>query len=335
MSDTATTLDRPALQDTLFELTPEQTEQIREVAARVTALPNEDPDAFCRQALDASFELPGELRKAVLNFADVGSDTGILVVRGLYVDDDLVDTPTDNSKGLASRTFFAKQMGTIAHLLGTMVAYEAEGNGNLIQDMVPNPKLAMTQQSQGSKVELEAHTEQCFSEFRPDYVVLGALRGDPNAYTYVYAARKFVEHFTPEEIAKLRQPHWMTQIDDSFKPHIPDPNAVRGPYPILTGPADDPYILIDQDLMHGVTKEAQELLNKVVQTYVEHRDGHILQAGDLLMLDNPRAMHGRSMFSPRFDGKDRFIARGFVVRDRRRLWPWLLDDRRTVAAMYS
>lgn len=48
------------------------------------------------------------------------------------------------------------------------MAYEAEGNGNLIQDMVPNPKLAMTQQSQGSKVELEAHTEQCFSDHKPD-----------------------------------------------------------------------------------------------------------------------------------------------------------------------
>ena len=50
-----------------------------------------------------------------------------------------------------ARTFFAKQMGAISHLAGTMIAYEAEGNGNLIQDMVPNPKLAMTQQSQGSK----------------------------------------------------------------------------------------------------------------------------------------------------------------------------------------
>lgn len=331
----ASTTERPAPQETLFELTPAQSAQVREAAGRITALPNEDADAFCRQALDASFELPVELRQAVLNFSDVGSDTGIMVVRGLYVDEDLVDTPLDNQQGLAGRTEFVKEMGAISHLLGTMVGYEAENGGRLIQDMVPNPKLAMTQQSQSSKVELEAHTEQCFSDYKPDYVVLGALRGDPNAYTYCYAARKFVEHFTEEELAQLREPRWMTQIDDSFKPFIPNPNAVRGPYPILTGPEDDPYILIDQDLMHGVTREAQELLNKVVQTYVDHRDGHALAAGDLLMLDNPRAMHGRSQYTPRFDGKDRFIARGFAVRDRRRLWPWLLDDRRTVAAMYS
>ena len=332
---TKAVLDRPAPQQTLFELTPEQSARIREAAETITADPIADPDGFSRQALAASFNLPVELRDAVLNFSDVGSDSGIFVVRGLYVDEDLVDTPSDNSQALGARTHFAKQMAAISHLAGTMVAYEAEGNGNLIQDMVPNPKLAMTQQSQGSKVELEAHTEQCFSEYKPDYVMLGCLPGDADAYTFAYSARKFVEHFTDEELEKLREPRWMTQLDDSFKPYVPDPNAIRGPYPILTGPADDPYILIDQDLMHGITRESQELLDKVVQTYIAHRDGLALQAGDLLLLDNPRAMHGRSLFSPRFDGKDRFIARGFVVRDRRRLWPYMLDDRRTVAAQYS
>src|SRR5690606_24539109 len=135
------------------------------------------------------------IRGSILNFGDVGSDTGILVVRGLYVDDDLVDTPLDNKQAPAGRTHFAKEMGMRAQLLGSMVGYEAEGNGNLIQDMVPNPKLAAAQQSRGSKVELEAHTEQCFSDNRPDYVILGALRGDANAKTYAYSARKFKEHF--------------------------------------------------------------------------------------------------------------------------------------------
>jgi L-asparagine oxygenase len=308
---------------------------IKAAAASITADPNSDPDEFGRQASAASFEVPASVRAAVLNFSDVGSDTGILVVRGLYVDDELVDTPLDNTGGHAARTVFAREMAVIAQLLGSMVAYEAEGNGHLIQDMVPNPKLATTQQSQGSKVELEAHTEQCFSDYKPDYVILGALRGDSEAKTYAFAGRKLTEHLTPEEVAKLRQPLWATTIDESFQPYIPNPDAVRGPFPILTGPESDPYILVDQDLMHGITAEAQRLLERIVEVYIAHRDAHTLEAGDLLMLDNLRAMHGRSMYAPRFDGKDRFIARGFVVRDRRRLWSQLLDDRRTVAAVFS
>lgn len=328
-------MQKPTLEPTLLQLTAEESDAIRVAAEQVTADPITDPDGFGRETLAASFDVPASVRRRILNFGDVGSETGILVVRGLYVDEDLVDTPLDNKGALGARTHFAKEMGTLAQLLGSMVGYEAEAGGNLIQDMVPNPKLAATQQSQGSKVELEAHTEQCFSDNRPDYVILGALRGDKDAKTYAYSARKFKEHFTPEEIAKLRQPLWATMIDESFRPYLEDPEAVRGPYPILSGPEDDPYILVDQDLMHGITAPAQALLEKVVQVYIEHRDAHVLEAGDLLMLDNLRAMHGRSQFTPRFDGKDRFIARGLVVRDRRRMWPMLLEDRRTLAASYS
>jgi len=335
VQDTVSAPTSAGLQETLFVLDPADAAAIQAAARTITADANETPDEFCRQALAASFELPKSLRSAVLNFSDVGSDTGIMVVRGLLVDDDLIDTPLDNKGGFGARTVFAREMAIIAQLLGTMVAYEAEGNGHLIQDMVPNPKLAATQQSQGSKVELEAHTEQCFSPYKPDYVILGALRGDPGALTYAFSGRNITSQFSEAELAKLRQPLWATMIDDSFRPYIPNPEAVRGPYPILSGPIDDPYVLIDQDLMHGITAEAQDLLQKVVKVYIEHRDAHNLQAGDLLMLDNLRAMHGRSIYAPRFDGKDRFIARGFVVRDRRRLWPQLLGDRRTVAAVYS
>ncbi|WP_244902368.1 TauD/TfdA family dioxygenase [Salinibacterium xinjiangense] len=323
------------LQPSLFTLDTTTAEAVRTAAMRITADANTEPDEFGRQALAASFALPEEVRAALLNFSDVGSDTGILVVRGLIVDPDLIDTPLDNTSGISAKTVFAKEMAVLAHLLGSMVAYEAEGNGHLIQDMVPNPKLATTQQSQGSKVELEAHTEQCFSAFKPDYVILGALRGDPEAYTYAFSGRKITELMSEDEVAMLRRPLWATTIDESFQPYIPNPDAIRGPFAILNGPDDDPYVLIDQDLMHGITAAAQELLQKVVKVYLEHRDGHNLQAGDLLMLDNLRAMHGRSMYTPRFDGKDRFIARGFVVRDRRRLWPQLLGDRRTVGAVHS
>ena len=323
------------LQPSLFTLDAAQAEAIRAAALAITADANTQPDDFNLQAAAASFNVPAEVRDAILNFSNVGSETGILVIRGLLVDDDLVDTPLDNKSGIGAKTTFAKQQAVLAQLLGTMIAYEAEGNGHLIQDMVPNPKLATTQQSQGSKVELEAHTEQCFSAYKPDYVILGALRGDPQALTYAFSGRKISKLFSPEEVAKLRQPLWATTIDESFQPYIPNPDAVRGPFPILNGPDDDPYVLVDQDLMHGITADAQKLLEKVVQVYIENRDAHNLQPGDLLMLDNLRAMHGRSMYSPRFDGKDRFIARGFVVRDRRRLWPQLLQDRRTVAAVFS
>ena len=41
----------------------------------------------------------------------------------------------------------------------------------------------------------------------------------------------------------------------------------------------------------------------------------VLEAGDLLVVDNTVAVHGRSPFVPRFDGTDRWLQRTFVVTD--------------------
>ena len=57
-----TITERPAPQQTLFELTPEQSAQIRRAAEQITADPITDPDEFGRQSLTASFDLPAELR---------------------------------------------------------------------------------------------------------------------------------------------------------------------------------------------------------------------------------------------------------------------------------
>jgi alpha-ketoglutarate-dependent taurine dioxygenase len=37
--------------------------------------------------------------------------------------------------------------------------------------------------------------------------------------------------------------------------------------------------------------------------------------GDLLCIDNRRTVHGRTSFTPRYDGFDRWLQRSFVVRD--------------------
>ncbi len=41
----------------------------------------------------------------------------------------------------------------------------------------------------------------------------------------------------------------------------------------------------------------------------------VLEPGDLLVVDNNVAVHGRSPFSARFDGTDRWLQRAFVVTD--------------------
>jgi L-asparagine oxygenase len=325
-------LDEPV--PMLYELDRDEAAAIAELGDRIRVDARNDPDAYCRAARSLAGLVPSRLAEAMSRFSDVGSDSGIFVVRGLDVGT-VPPTPRSNQHGIGRSTKLAPQFAILSHVLGDMVIYEAEGTGYLMQDMVPNPAFAHRQSSQGSRQVLEAHSEQSFSPMRPDYVVLGCLRGDPNAETYVFSARDLLEHMSTKEIEYLRRPLWTTLIDDSFHPYVPDPAEVRGPFALVSGSDDDPEIRIDQELTHGMTREAQDLLRKTIDVYVEHHRGHTLVSGDVAFVDNSRAMHGRSSFQPRVDGTDRFVVRGFVVRDLRRTSPARRLGSRRIGAAFS
>lgn len=286
------------------------------LAATITADPATDPAGFTAQAARAARSVPGPLWDVLHCFDLYGSASGILVLRGLPVRD-LPPTPGDNSAHVGATTEAARVQAVVDSCLGHMIGYEAEAGGRLFQDMVPSPAMAETQTSQSSRVVLEAHTEQSFSALRPDVVSLMCLRGDPAAATYVFPATDLLPHLTAAQEELLRRPLWTFEVDQSFRlggEEFVDGN-VRGPFPVLAGPPEDPTFLFDQDLQRGTTAEAQDLLEEVIDLYCAHRREHVLAPGDLLLLDNHRAIHGRSAFTPRYDGTQRFVLRTFVVRD--------------------
>jgi L-asparagine oxygenase len=317
-----------------YEVTEPEAGAIAALADSVGIGSLEDASAFCGAARYLARQAPDGLVQAMLRFEDVGSSSGAFVVSGLHTGP-VPETPLDNTSAIGAGTPYAAQVAVVAQILGEMVYYEAEGTGHLLQDMVPNPAKAEGQSSQGSKAELEAHTEQSFSPMRPDYVVLGCLRGDPEAETYVMSARKIASHFTPDELEYLGRPLWTTLIDDSFHALVPDPGEVRGPFALLSGTADDPMLRLDQELTHGMTAQAQRLLERVLEVYKQNHHSVTLQAGQIGFVDNTRAMHGRSSFEASFDGTDRFVIRGFVVRDLRRTSPARELDGREIRAAFS
>lgn len=311
-----------------------QAQALRKLAVEMGAPGNRDPDDVCAQARLLARRLPLDLAETMLRFGEWGSDSGMFVVSGVDVGT-VPATPMHNRDGIGAGTLFASQVILLAHLLGDVVYYQAEGTGHLMQDVVPNPQYLNRQSSQGSQAELEAHTEQSFSPMRPDYVVLGCLRGDSAAQTFVLSARELARHFTEAELAYLRRPLWTTLIDDSFHPYVPDPDEIRGPFPLLSGSPEDPVLLLDQELTHGMTAEAQRLLEQVIAVYARAKKGFTLRAGDVGFVDNSRAMHGRSAFVPRFDGTDRFVVRTFVVRDLRRTSAARVPGHRMITASAS
>jgi L-asparagine oxygenase len=220
-----------------------------------------------------------------------------------------------------------------------MIAYEAEGYGLLFQDVIPDKLMANNQTSIGSNTELEIHTEQAFSKLRPDFLSLACLRGDKNALTYILPMQAILDNLSKEEIELLKKPNWYTGVDLSFKlnGHEFIEGDIRGPMPILNknSTTGELELIFDQDLMLGIDAKSNELIKKIVDIYYKHRIHHNLKPGEIIIIDNRFAVHGRSPFFPEYDGKDRFLVRCFATLDYNKSKHARIDGARTVAAIYS
>jgi alpha-ketoglutarate-dependent taurine dioxygenase len=67
--------------------------------------------------------------------------------------------------------------------------------------------------------------------------------------------------------------------------------------------------------MIGVDEQADEALRALGDATAACHTSVALEAGDLLIVDNAVAVHGRTPFTARFDGADRWLQRTFVVGD--------------------
>ena len=322
-------------------------ETLISIANQFTFSPSENPDLFCKEAKTLSLQVPDRIRKSLLSFVlETDSNEGFLLIQNIPIDDSQIpNTPHGNMYKVGETTILARIQAILLNVVGEMIAYEAEGYGRLFQDVVPMKDMSMVQTSLGSRTELEIHTEQAFSKLRPDILSLACLRGDPEARTYILPVEYILENLSTDEIECLREPLWKTGVDMSFKlnGHEFIEGDIRGPLSILNCSSNNtdspslekPIITFDQDLMTGITPESQQMIHKIVDIYYKHRIAHILKPGEIAWIDNRYAVHGRSAFSPKYDGYDRFLIRAFATLDYSKSEYARPDGNRMVYAVYS
>jgi L-asparagine oxygenase len=276
------------------------------IAQNVQADSLDDPQAFARQSRLAAALLPAAVRELLPDFL-VDGDGGLLL-SGLEVGA-VSSTPESPVDALTRHTEMAKQSAVLLSSIVHLVGYRPECRGELVQTLVPIRSHQRRQTSTGSAVDLESHTEQCHNmASRPDFIALGCLRGDPHAATYLLSARELQRQLPAETARLLRDPVFYTRVDGSFVDGgVPD--EVRGPIPVLSGSWNDPVITYDEDLMSTDSPEHAAALAAVKGIWATHRSKVVLGPGDLFIIDNSRAIHGRSSFAARWDGTDRWLCR--------------------------
>jgi L-asparagine oxygenase len=332
----------------IIELTQEENNILIDLAFQIKANPMTTPELFCIQSKECSHDVPNRIKSFLLDFAKNGSDVGFVLIKNISFDNiapelpfpiamQLPKTPQDNNSRIGETTIFARIQSILINVIAEMISYEAEGYGRLFQDIVPIKKMQDQQISVGSNTELEIHTEQAFSKLRPDILSLACIRGDLLAQTYILPVEYILNHMDEEERKMLRLPLWKTSVDLSFKLNNNEfiEGDIRGPFPIISGDENDPKFVFDQDLMFGTTEKSNDLIKKIINIYYQHRNNHNLQMGEIILIDNKRAVHGRSPFYPKYDGNDRFLIRCFAVYDYEYSSYARDDGSRMVSAIYS
>lgn len=316
----------------IFELDSFSSTNLRDAALRLAKEFNEssldDHDLLVRIELETRSLTP-ELLAELVGFRLAGSADGMLLIRGVPVDEELPPTPAD---GAFQAPWHTMPVSTISQLmllsvLGDVISYADEKGGSLIQDVCPVAGAEQAQENTGSCL-LELHTEDGFHPNKPHFVSLLGLRSDheQRAATVAAGIRRAYPNLSAEHAAILREPQFRIRLASSFTG--PDGVAFSEPLPVLSGSLHDPDLCVDFHAMQPLTDAAREAFDALRDHMLDVLVGVILQPGDLLVVDNRKAVHGRTGFVPRHDGVDRWLRRCFVISDIRTAHPQLLPNSR-------
>ncbi|WOH63873.1 TauD/TfdA family dioxygenase [Bradyrhizobium sp. BWA-3-5] len=280
--------------------------------------PYEQREQFLQECEFRFHHLPEVIRRAVINFKRRGNRFGALVLSAIPLDPELPPTPDNQLPPIDKKTFWSEAwLGMVGQALGDPIGYSVHHDKQIFQNICPIEKEEREQTAHSSTVFLEWHTEQAFHPELPDFVMLLCLRKDheEQARTAIAAIPSILAEVPLIMRQILFQPRFRTGVDFSFGAVGSNQKKGGTVVSVFYGYGYDPFMKFDLDLMEPLDREAACALRRM-QTSVKQVFNYVkLKPGDLMIVDNRRAIHARSGFSPRYDGTDRWLQRMYVRRD--------------------
>ncbi|WP_392960817.1 TauD/TfdA family dioxygenase [Streptomyces sp. LN245] len=263
---------------------------------------------------DLLLNMPSELRSELIDFSAGASRQGFFLIRGLPVGE-LPATPLEHRAGELAEHGSAGLLTLVADLLGTLVGYEDEKDGTLIHEVHPVPGEEHRIENSGS-VAFDFHTENVHHPLRPDFLGLLCLRQDHEgvAATRVASVREAYALLTDGQRDVLRTPVFKSAYPTSFSRNIAGPRPSSGLHPVLFGQEPDLFMRFNSHTTTSDDAVASRALRALSEALEEVCHEVVLAPGDLVVVDNHIAAHGRSAFTPRFDGTDRWLRRCYSLR---------------------
>lgn len=242
--------------------------------------PVEDPSGFWADARAAADHLPDALAPPLPG--------GLRILRGLRTDPDAPPTPRDSRRPPGRHVLLSEFWLSVFGLaLGRPVAFAGQQAGALIQNVSPIPGRQSDESDVGSSLPLPFHTENPFHALAPDFLLLVCVRADESslAATTLAQVSDLVSRLDSSVIAALREPIFAER------------GTADPPQPVLSGPQDDPWIRFDASWTEAVNEAGADALAAVLAALPICSRAVRLAAGDLIVIDNRRWLHGRTRFN--------------------------------------
>ncbi len=257
-----------------------------------------------RASDDVSDVLPNELEDSIVEFANKSNTIGAFLIENLLLDQHL--GPTGNLD-LKMTSYSEIILIAIANLIGYPYGYFSQRKGLVIQNLFPKIKDQNKQLGTG-RVYLDWHTEDAFHNLRCNHILLLCLRGTPEAYTLISKIDFY--KLKPQTIEQLLMPNFIISSDEAHGVQKEVKVSILEFKKTLTLRYDPLYTT------KFLTKKAETAFKELKLLIHESAIKIALKPGDLLIIDNDKAVHGRSLFPAKFDGHDRWLQRIVTLRSK-------------------
>lgn len=249
-------------------------------------------------------ELPAEVAASLLP----PGDDGAVIIDGIRVDDDsLGPTPSSWRDAEAAGFAFALILLLLARSAGQPFGWRGQQQGRLVNTIVPSRGQEQEQTGASSAIMLSPHTEDAFHPSRANLMLLGCLRNPDHVGTTVSSVRHVELDRDHERVLSepvlpiLPDATYASANDHHDEPPVPALwNAPHG----RTLRYDPAYTPLDR--AEPGYRAAYDRLSTELDRVSMHA---ALEPGELLLIDNDVAVHGRVPFAARYDGTDRWLQR--------------------------
>ena len=325
-----------------YELSDDEVTGITEVAQELISHHDSVESArFAHDCALASQELPRSLRALALRYRQLELPCSVLLLRGMPVDDARIgpspahwDAPWRNPASLLEEAMQC----AMTSLLGEMFGWRTQENGRFLRHIVPIEKDRAQQLGGSSSVTLVWHNEEAFHEHRADFLSLLCYRNDERAQT-IFCGIDEIE--IPDDMWRVLSTPRFTIVPD--KSHLPEQNVSEQwrlddhvferirrmhenpePVPALSGSRAHPWLRVDEAFMAPLPgdRAAQRALRWLIDACYAHQTSVVMQPGDMVWIDNKRAVHGRTVYQPNYGPRQRWLRRVNVHVDLRETLPF-------------